>query len=498
MSKGWQSAISYAAAAASLAALLALAGCAHLLPRGNVNAGVASTPARQWTPTAEARKAAAPPHVEIPKVPDSWLHGKTILTLPQVLDMALANNPSTRAAWYQARAAAAQLGDKRSAWYPQLSLSGDLERQKSTALGGRFTFLQTTYGPSAALSFLLFDFGGRQGNIGEARDLLFASNWTHNATIQNVVLEVESAYYGYLNAKSLLAAQEATVREARQNYDAADARHSAGVATIADVLEAKTALSQAQLNLETIQGQIQTLRGSLATALGFPASYAKLPVDIGDLPETVDVDTTQKDVDALIAQAEKERPDLLSVRATAAAAREHLTAVRAQGLPTLSVLGSANRVYYREILSGGTPYGNNYSGEVLLTIPLFTGFQNSYDAIQAQEQFKADEQNAVTLQQQVDLQVWTSYYNVRTAAQQVKTSRDLLNSATQSEEVAHGRYKSGVGSILDLLTAQSALASARAQEVQARSNWFQTLAQLAHDTGALSPASATTMETDKR
>ena len=55
--------------------------------------------------------------------------------------------------------------------------------------------------------------------------------------------------------------------------------------------------------------------------------------------------------------------------------------------------------------------------------------------------------------------------------------------------MTQGRYKAGVGSILDLLTAQSALAEARSQEAQARSLWFLTIAQLAHSTGVLEPGS---------
>jgi len=67
----------------------------------------------------------------------------------------------------------------------------------------------------------------------------------------------------------------------------------------------------------------------------------------------------------------------------------------------------------------------------------------------------------------------------------VRTTRDLLQSAQQSFEVVSARYKAGVGSILDVLTSESALASARAQEAQARTDWFLSMAQLAHDTGSL-------------
>ena len=64
-------------------------------------------------------------------------------------------------------------------------------------------------------------------------------------------------------------------------------------------------------------------------------------------------------------------------------------------------------------------------------------------------------------------------------------SRDLLASAQESANVAAERYRAGVGNIIDLLTAEAALEVARAQEVQARADWFVAVAQLAHDTGTL-------------
>ena len=70
------------------------------------------------------------------------------------------------------------------------------------------------------------------------------------------------------------------------------------------------------------------------------------------------------------------------------------------------------------------------------------------------------------------------------------TSEELFKSATESYDVASGRYKAGVGGILDLLAAQAALESARAQRVQAYTDWHLALAQLAHDAGTLSPTSA--------
>ena len=94
---------------------------------------------------------------------------------------------------------------------------------------------------------------------------------------------------------------------------------------------------------------------------------------------------------------------------------------------------------------------------------------------------------AESLRQQVVFQVFSGYHALQTATRRVRTTDDLLASATQSNEVALGRYKAGVGSVLDLLAAQTALADARAQRVGARLSWYVSLAQLAHDAGILDP-----------
>lgn len=464
----------------ALAASLA-PGCAHVQPARAVGESVASNPATVWSPPPEGRPPAPTP-TPPPAILEKYLKGEASPSLPEIVDLALRNNPSTRVAWFQARAAAAELGSKRAAYFPEIDLNANITRQKTAAVGGLFTYLQTTYGPSASLNYLLFNFGGREADADEARQALFAANWTHDAAIQNLVLQVEQAYYQYLNAKALAASAEASLKQAEESLAAAEERHRAGVATIADVLQAKTARSQAQLALTAARGLIQTYRGELATAVGVSP---EIPVDVGELPEIVSLEGVSQSVDGLIEKARSERPDLAAAWFEASKAESHVRSVRAEGLPSLSAAGTVGRTYYYN--STGAPYSNNYSGAILFRFPLFTGFRSRYDTLKAQEEASAARAQADTLSNLVIFQVWSSYYGVQTATQQVRTARDLLASAEQSQEVALARYKAGVGSILDLLTAQSALAAARAEEVLARAGWFLALTQLAHDTGALTP-----------
>jgi outer membrane protein TolC len=83
--------------------------------------------------------------------------------------------------------------------------------------------------------------------------------------------------------------------------------------------------------------------------------------------------------------------------------------------------------------------------------------------------------------------VWSAYYNVHTAAQQVETSDTLLASSEESYEVSLARYRAGAADIVELLNAQSQLASARAQRVTAQTSLFTSYAELVHAIGASLP-----------
>jgi len=120
-----------------------------------------------------------------------------------------------------------------------------------------------------------------------------------------------------------------------------------------------------------------------------------------------------------------------------------------------------------------------------IRIPLFNGFIWEYNQQQAEAQAELALARAEGQAQQVIFQVFQSYYLFRTATSRVGTADDLLASATESAQAARGRYQGGVGSLLELLNAENALAAARAQRIQARLGWQAALVQLARDAGLL-------------
>jgi Outer membrane protein len=226
-----------------LLALLLTSGCATVrkdldAADGAATIGTSASPSQAWNPPPAALPAADLSRARDLRLPADLQPGMP-LSLGQILDLALSNNPSTRIAWLRARADEAQFGSRRAAWLPEIDLNGSLVRSRTPAQNGRAASTQTTFGPSIALNQLLFDFGGRAAQVEQARATLISANLLHNQSIQDVILRAETAYYSVLDGKALLAAQTATIKERETFLDAAEARHRAGVATIADVLQAR-------------------------------------------------------------------------------------------------------------------------------------------------------------------------------------------------------------------------------------------------------------------
>ncbi|MEP6573660.1 MAG: TolC family protein [Gemmatimonadota bacterium] len=418
------------------------------------------------------------PIVEPAALPTQLASRIQSLSLTDVLDVALRNNPTTQSAWANARAAAAAYGAAHGAYFPTIDASVDMTRLKTVASQGRQAVQQTLYSPAVTFSWLLLDLGGRSGVIEESRQALISADFNHNAVLQNVVLQVESAYFAYAANLSLLTAERTAREEAAAGLAAAQARHDAGLATIADVLQARTALSQADLALETTEGQVQTTRGGLAVSMGLPAT---LPYEISTAPQGPAIGAVADSVETLVAQAVRLRPDLAAAYARERQAAARVGELRAQRLPSLSLSGNTGYQY----IPSRNVSGTTYTVTLGVAIPLFSGFTREYNQQEAKALAEAAAADTRSLQQQVIFQVFSAYYALQTSARRVHTSETLFASAQQSQQVALARYKAGVGTVLDLLTAQTALANARAQQVQARLDWSTALAQLSHDAGLL-------------
>lgn len=122
---------------------------------------------------------------------------------------------------------------------------------------------------------------------------------------------------------------------------------------------------------------------------------------------------------------------------------------------------------------------------LVLTYPLFEGFALSNAVRRKQAVADMVRADAERQEQRVIEQVWNSYQNLATAGQRVEASNELLSSAELLYESMLISYRAGVAQIVELLQAQSTLADARSENANARTFWYISLVQLAHDMGVI-------------
>ena len=424
-----------------------------------------------------------------PAGPPPAPHFDQPLTLVQLTDLALSNNPATRIAWAQVRSSDAGVELARAGYWPQITLAYDYQREKlppsaATTTGttgtARPASSETLYGPSVDLSWLLFDFGTRSGTVDAAKYSRTAAELDANQTLQDLILQVEQDYYQVLGLQAVQDADLQSVQDASANLENANQRKTSGLATIGDVYQAEAALAGAKLALQTAQGQLAGARGTLAIALGYPADT---PVPLAPWDTQISAKLPEQNVHDLLAQAAQARPELLAAKARQQASVESLEATRGQGWPNLTLNGSAGRT--TTDISGHKNTVNNYQADLTLSFPLFSGFANQAAVHQAQAAVDVADATDEQLVQAVQLEVWQAYQNMRTAVSNLDTADLQLKSSQQAADVTQARYKTGLDSILDVLSAQATLANARVQQVQARLNWFAALAAMGHAMGGL-------------
>jgi outer membrane protein len=436
-----------------------------------VESNLSPAPGTPWRPNEPL------PEVQLPPLIEPAPTGGP-LTLPELTEYALRNNPRARQAWFAARAAAAGVGIENADKLP--TITGSLGRSRIRPVSGTTGALspwQTRYGPAVSLSYILYDFGSREDQIDAAEFRLLAANLNQNRVLQDIVFQVEQAYYRMLGLESLVQVNQLALDNIRTSLEAAQRRRESGLATIADAYRVETQVAQAQLNLTRSRGDLEKTKGALANAVGLPVNTTLQVQTLTSVPQISAINDSLTD---MINRAKAGRPDLVAAEAQARAARATASSVNKAGLPSIELSGAAGRTFFEP---NRVPPANNFAIGVNIRIPIFSGFRDTYTTRQAAELASQAEATRDALVRQTELDVWQAYYDLQTAAGALTSTDAQVKSAEQTSQATLARYRAGFGSILDLITAQQDESNARVQRVQSQLDWYTALARLNFSAG---------------
>jgi len=406
-------------------------------------------------------------------------------SLAELIDLAQAHNPATRAAWERARSQAAALGITRSELYPTLAAAAISQTESVQAFFGDRFHGQTIQSFQLALdlNYTVFDFGARAGRIDGARARLLSANFAFNDTHRSVIDHVEQAYYRLLNSGGQEDSAQASLANAKAVEQAAQERLTNGLATLPDVLEARSATAQAEYDLQSALGAEEIARGDLATAVGTSAIVAISVQPLAQLPTP---DSISETVEETINRAFAQRPDLMQQAAEIRTANARLKEARAAYYPSLDVnVSPAIPSLYGVQQPFHWSHTADLTGSLSFNLKwtVFDGGARKSREAQAQADIHAAEAQTNLKKNQIADEVWTAYSNLNTAFRQHRSAVALLEAANQSYNAALESYKYGLRNLLDVTAAQRSLAQARSADVFARTQVLTALADLAFTTG---------------
>lgn len=408
------------------------------------------------------------------------------ISIYEAVSQALCSDPTVRESWANMLLNAAQVGVAKSAWLPTLDANATRSRTVQT---------QSTAGPALPdltgrasdryaelrLSWVLFDFGRRDANLGYYKGLYELSKAAHTEALQSVFGQAAGAFYEVWTAESTLGAAMQAEANAEQSYQIARHRHLGGAGTLNDELQAKAAWQEAIYTRVNATGALKVAQGNLCVRMGIPVeTEVTVDVDAGQQP---DVNFSSSVAD-LLALAQEMNPKLREAHAQIEADEANAKLARREELPTISLTGTLSNDKSLSAFPRDTRTGSKYIG-VQITIPIFAGFGREYHRQASEAQVTMDRENLRKAELEVAASVWRDYQDVVTKTENLKVAAATQESAQEAYDVAKKRYSAGAGPLLDLLNAQTTLATAQRQVIQSQADWRVSRLVLAFAIGTL-------------
>jgi outer membrane protein TolC len=411
-------------------------------------------------------------------------------TLPELIDIAERNNPATREAWEQARQAALAVGIAESTYLPQISaqiVAGyqrtPLPMPMNVVPAGFVKFISGEVLPTAVAKWLLFDFGQREAEVQAAKAQSFVANVTFTEAHEKLIYAVTKSYFALGAARASLRAAEDAAVNAKRTQEISEARRASGVATVVDVAQAQRQTAQTHLDVVKAQGSERAAYTALIASMGIDLGA---PLGVADSAERPLPPGPMEGLRALIERALVSRPDVVAALGKVHAAEANERKARAAHWPTIGFEGQLYENLGWWSVEGSPFFTLREPGVNLLLhlgLPLFDGGALSAKSAIARSELAAARAALDSVRNQAAADVTSAYEQLQTSIAEFQAAVVVDGDARTALDAAVGAYRSGVGPLLDALSAQTAAREAQLEVETARAGVFTSAAALAFAVG---------------
>jgi len=411
------------------------------------------------------------------------------LSLAEAIALAAQQNQQLRIAAFEVAIARSQLAQARAGGAPMVNAQASYTRTQAQgpttiSLGPGVTVeipapSPNLYDVRLVLQYPLYSGGRIEAQIALAEANVKGAEAALERVKQQVIFSVRQAYFQLLLAQSGLEVVDRSVAQAAENLRVARARVAAGASPRFDEVQADVAVAQAR------QSQVRS-RNAIAQATQGLNALINLPLNTPlRLRDALTVRPVGTPVDALIARALEARPEFGELRARQAAAQAGIALAESGAKPTVALSSAASYGNAGSLFSTGA--SSNWSITLAATLNLYDGGLTKERINEVR--LRLEELRAAEAQQRqaVELEVRQAFLNLQSVAEELVGADAVVTQAAEALRIANVRFQSGVGTNLEVLTAQTTASQAEAARVQALFNYNVARATLEHAVGAALP-----------
>ncbi len=382
--------------------------------------------------------------------------------LKALLVLALLNNRDLRVASLNAEQTRAQYRVTRAASYP--TVEGVASSSRTHQIG------VTSDIGSVSVGFTAYelDLWGRVRSLNhQALEEYFAQDEARKSAQISLIATLATEYFTLREIESQWALAQETLSAVEESLAINEALFQAGASTELDVRTAQGQRQTARINVLSYERQRAQAINSLVLLLGQP-----LPQD---LPAGLQFDDPQQLAGigaGLPSDLLLRRPDILEAEHTLKAANAYIGAARAAFFPTLSLTGSlgVSSPEFSRLFNSGT---GTWEFAPQISVPIFAGGANRANLDAARIRARIEVANYEKTIQTAFREVADALVSIGNYQQQITEENALIEFQRARYDLATLRFRQGVDSYLNVLSAQQDLYSAQQARLLAQ---FQLLA----------------------
>jgi outer membrane protein len=391
-------------------------------------------------------------------------------TVPETLDLrtaitfALENNFAIRQAKERIRQQEGVVVEVAAREIPNVSASGVYQRN-DTAISQTFPASDRSWQISLTATQVLFAGGGVRSAVKSSKLARDAAVLDLQATINDALLQVRTAFYNVLLAREKIKVQESNLDLLQSQLKTASDRYRAGTVSSFEQLRAEVAVANARVPLITARNDYRLAIESLRQALGFTTNTRETATKVPDFVGTLEFTPTNFDLQSAFDAAHANRPDLQRLAKVVQAREEGITIARSGYFPTVSAFGGWALRKGTTNAFRDSPDG--WLAGVQSQWNIFDGRATSGRIVQARSVVEQARLGLTEAQLAADVEVRRAFSQWQEATELAETSQKVVDQAAEAVRLANARYAAGSSTQLDVLQAQVDLTTARTNQIQA-------------------------------